>query len=73
MNSNGLALISLQYPSESRTVSGFRIRSYASPDYSIAGPFETQTQKSGFRMLASQDRFYKEKGYEKNMFYAKTV
>jgi hypothetical protein len=61
----------LQYPSESRTQFGFRIRSYAGPDHSIARPFVTQTQKSGFRM-ASLDRFVN-KGHKKYFIHAKTV
>jgi hypothetical protein len=38
----------VQYPSESRITSGFWIRSYASPDHSIARPFDTGHKSPGF-------------------------
>jgi hypothetical protein len=59
------------YP-KAETVSGYRIQSYASPDHSIAKPFETQKKKSGFRM-ASLDHFIKKRVIKKYFIYDKTV
>jgi hypothetical protein len=40
-------------------------------DHSIAGPFETRTQKFGFRMVASLDRFIKKRVMNKIFFMLK--
>jgi hypothetical protein len=58
----------IQYTSESRTRFGFRIRSYASPDHSIARPFKTRT----LCPRNSLDRFIK-KRHIKYFIHAKTV
>jgi hypothetical protein len=52
-------------------VSGFQIRSYAGPGHLKTGPFETRTQKSGFRMVASLDRFIKKRVIKNNLFMPK--
>ena len=57
----------VQYPSESPTVSGFRMQSYASPDHSIAGPSESRT----LCPVASLDRFIKKRVMNKIFFMPK--
>jgi hypothetical protein len=57
----------IQYTSESRTQFGFRIRSYASPDHSIARPFETRTSCP----RTSLDRFIKKSVIRNILFMPK--
>jgi hypothetical protein len=44
-----------------------------SSDFRIAKAFENRTNSSGFQMVASLDRFYKEKSHNKYFINDKTV